>query len=211
MPKDIHRLLVGKWEDGTRPKDVYALYVSKEPEAYLDTVIHGIESPEARVRSGCTELASFLAEDHPTLIYPFVDLFLNNLDSKEPVVRWEAVCTLGNLEVADKQHKIPPAIKRILPNLRHESIVLQVHSVRALSKIARANPERGAEILDALIGAADAFPGNRVGFIIEAMEYFVEAKPLLPKVRAFVESHLKSDVSVVVAKAKKMLKRIPSG
>jgi hypothetical protein len=42
------------------------------------------------------------------------------------------------------------------------------------------------------------------------MEYFLEAKPLLPKVRAFLESYLKSDVNVVVTKAKRMLKRIPS-
>jgi hypothetical protein len=117
---------------------------------------------------------------------------------------------LGNLAAADRQRKIPAAVKRIIPNLRHKSIVLQVHSVRALSKIARANPEKGAEILNALVGAADAFPGNRVGFIIEAMEYFLEAKPLLSKVRAFVEPYLKSDVNVVVTKAKKMLERIPS-
>jgi len=97
-----------------------------------------------------------------------------------------------------------------MPNLRDKSIVLQGHSVRALGKIARANPEKGAELLDALISAADAFPGNRIGFVIEAMEYFLEAKPLLPKVRAFVEPYLKTDVNVVVAKAKKVLKRIPS-
>jgi len=210
MAKDIHQLLAGKWEDGTRPKDVYSLYVSKTPQAYLDAVVRGLQSTEARVRDGCAEIASFLSEDNPTLLYPFADLFLNSLDAKEPVIRWEAVCTLGNLAAVDKQHKIPAAIKRIIPNLRHKSIVLQVHSVRALSKIARANPEKGAEILNALVGAADAFPGNRVGFIIEAMEYFLEAKPLLPRVRAFVESHMESDVNVVVTKAKKMLKRIPS-
>lgn len=210
MSKDIHQLLAGKWEDGTRPKDVYGLYVSKTPEAYLDTILRGFQSPEARVRAGCTILASLLSEDRPLLLYPFVNLFLNNLDSKEPVTRWEAVCTVGNLAGVDKQHRIPAAAKRIIPNLRDESIVLQGHSVRALGKIARANPEKGAELLDALISAADAFPGNRIGFVIEAMEYFLEAKPLLPKVRAFVEPYLKSNVNVVVAKAKKMLKRIPS-
>jgi len=208
MPKDIHRLLAGKWEDGTRPKDVYALYVSKTPEAYLDTIINGFLSPEARVRDGCTILASLLSEDRPALLYPFVDLFLNNLDSKEPVTRWEAVCTVGNLASVDKQQKIPAAAKRIIPYLRDKSIVLQGHSVRALGKIAHANPEMGAELLDAVVSADDAFPGNRVGFVIEAMEYFLEAKPLLPKVRAFVEPYLKSDVNVVAAKAKKLLKRI---
>ena len=87
MPKDIHGLLAGKWENGTRPKDVYALYVSKTPEAYLDTIISGFQSPEARVRDGCTILASLLSEYRPALLYPFVDLFLNNLDSREPVTR----------------------------------------------------------------------------------------------------------------------------
>jgi hypothetical protein len=210
MAKGIHQLLAGKWEDGTRPKDVYALYVSKTPEVYLDAIIRGLQSPEARVRAGCAELASFLSEDQPALLYPFVDLFLANLDSKEPVARWEAVCTLGNLAVVDEQHKVSAAAKRIIPNLRDKSIVLQVHAVRALGRIARTNPDKGADIFNALVTAADAFPGNRIGFVIEAMEYFLEAKPLLPKVRVFVEPYLNSDVSIVVTKAKKMLKSLPS-
>lgn len=167
--------------------------------------IHGSPSASRLYR------ASLVSVGRPsTLLYPFVDHFLDNLDTDEPVVRWEAVCTLGNLATVDKQHKISVAVPRITPNLRDKSIVLQGHSVRALAKIARANPEKGAEILNALIGAADAFPGNRVGFAVEAMEYFLEAKPLLPKVRAFVESHRRSDIHVVAAKARKLLKRMPS-
>jgi hypothetical protein len=160
MSKDIRQLLAGKWEDGTRPKDVYLLSVSKTPQAYLDTLVRGLRSTEARVRDGCAEIASLLSEDRPELLYPFVNLFLNNLEAKEPVLRWEAVCTLGNLAAVDKHHKIQAAVGRIVPHLQHKSIVLQGHSVRALGKIARANPDKGAEVFRPWSAQPTPFPAT---------------------------------------------------
>ena len=205
---DIYKLLAGKWEDGTRPKDVYGLYVSKEPKAYLPVLLKGLRSDVARVRNGCAELVSLLSEHSPELLYPHVELFMVNLDSKEKILKWEAVCTLGNLASVDRGRKIIPAIDRIARNLGDESIVLQVHSVRALGKIARANPDKAPAILDALLGSTRFFPGNCVGFVVEAMEYFLGQDALVPRIREFVEGQTHSEVGVVAGKARRMLKRI---
>jgi hypothetical protein len=54
---------------------------------------------------------------------------------------------------------------------------------------------------------AKNFSGNRVGFVIEAMEYFIAYENLRPKIREFVEPYVDIDVKVVARKAKKILRK----
>jgi len=126
------------------------------------------------------------------------------------VLRWEAVCTLGNLTKIDKDQKAGAAIDLMISYLKDKSIVLQVHSLRALAKIAKSQSDKAALILDAILGATKFFPGNRVGFIIEVMDYFLERKELLPKVKGLIEKYLESEVKVVARKARQIYKRLPS-
>ena len=185
---NILELLDGKWTDGTRPKDIYNLYVSKAPEKYVKTIIQGLSLEKRKVQSGCAELASLLSEDNPELVYPHIDLFLTNLtEAKAPVLRWEAVCTLGNLASVDKNKQIPSYIPQIVPFLNNKSIVLQGHSVRALAKIAKAFPDKAPEILDILVNSKENFPDNRIGFVIEAMELLIQNSQLKQKIIEFVE------------------------
>ncbi|MFX1265526.1 MAG: hypothetical protein ACFFH0_09110 [Promethearchaeota archaeon] len=205
---DIHRTLAGKWEDGTRPKDLYKMYILEDPSAYLDDIIQGLGSEERRVQSGCAELASLLSEDVPDLLYPHVELFVSNLEAKAPVLRWEAVCTLGNIASVDNLEKTPKQIGKFTKFLSDKSIVLQGHSVRALTKIARAFPEVDSDVLEALLSHTEKFPGNRIGFIIEAMEPFASNPEFETRVKEFVEPFLESEIKSVVKKARKVMKSL---
>ncbi len=208
MTKNILELLDGKWTDGTRPKDIYELYISKNPADYAEAIIAGLHSEKRKVQSGCAELSSLLSEYKPEILYPFIELFVSNLEAKAPVLRWEAVCTLGNLASVDKNKLTPAYVNQIASFLNDKSIVLQGHAVQALSKIAEAFPAEAPRILDKLLNSTEHFPGNRVGFIIEAMERFLPYGELKPKIRKFVESYSESTIKVVARKAKKILKKI---
>ena len=70
MTVDILGILSGKWEDGTRPKDIYKLYVSKEPADYVMAIVEGLSSAERRVQNGSAEVASYLSETNPEMLYP---------------------------------------------------------------------------------------------------------------------------------------------
>lgn len=205
---DICKVLAGKWENGTRPKDLYKTHVSENPSAYMDDILQGLGSEERRVQSGCAELASLLSEDVPDLLYPHVELFVSNLEAKAPVLRWEAVCTLGNVSSVDNLERTPKLIGKFKEFLSDKSIVLQGHSVRALTKIAGAFPETSSDILEALLVHTDCFPGNRIGFIVEAMEPFVGNPEFAAKVKRFVEPFLESDIKSVVKKARKVMKSL---
>jgi hypothetical protein len=208
--KDIFKLLEGKWEDGTRPKDVYDLYISKAPEEYIDTIIEGLQSDTRKIQSGCAELASILSELNPELLYSHIDLFLKNLDAKAPVLRWEAVCTLGNLASVDNKKIIPKHLDEIAAHLAVKSIVLQGHTVRALAKIAKENPGVAKNILDLLLASKKLFPGNRIGFLVEAMGAFMGNKTLAPIAGKFAKAFVKSEIKAVAKKAKRVMKLLPS-
>jgi len=204
----IHELLEGKWEDGTRPKDIYSRLVSKKPASHVETIISGLTSGKRRIENGCAELASLLSEDSPELLYPYISCFIHNLDSKEAVLRWEAVCTLGNLAAIDKDHALPSCLGHLFKLLSDKSIVLQSHTVRALTKIAGAYPDEAAKIFKAILAAKDQFPGNRVGHLIEAMDAFLGSDAFKRPIKQFVSLYVESEIKSVASKAKKILKKI---
>jgi len=206
MTEDILSLLDGKWEEGTRPADLYERVVAKRPGNYVDILLEGLASKKKRQKAGCAEIASRLSADHPRLLYPHVDVFLRHLRAREPVLRWEAVCTLGNLSHADDDKVIPRHLTEIIELLADKSIVLQGHAVRALAKVAKANPGSAARILAALFDAVRFFPGTRVGYVVEATEMFAEHDALSPKLREFLARYVESEHAPVARKAKKALK-----
>ena len=174
----------------------------------MEKLINGLDRKEKRVQSGSAELVALLSEDYPILLTPFIDKFIENVDAKEPVLRWEAVCTLGNLACVDEKNKILSVLPRLYQLIGHKSIVLANHTVQALAKIAEYNKEKAEEILDELVKAAPLFKKTTVGFIIEAMERFKEYGELVPKVKEFVEPYLESDMKVVARKARRTMKKL---
>jgi hypothetical protein len=61
MKRDILAVLADKWEDGTRPADLYAGQIAARPRDYLDAILAGLASKNKRVQGGCAELASLLS------------------------------------------------------------------------------------------------------------------------------------------------------
>lgn len=208
-PIAILEVLDGKWEDGTRPKDLFSAHIAPNPAKYADIVLSGLQSDNRKVQNGCSELCSLLSAEHPALLADHIGLFQKNLDAKEPILRWEAACTLGNLAAVDTNERIPQSVETLVGYLRDKSIVLQGHCVRALTKIAGKYPKLAPRIGEALLQAEDEFPGNRVGFIVEAMGAFVGVPGLLPKITPFIKKHAESDIASVKTKARKVLKSLP--
>ena len=208
---DLHELLSGKWEDGTRPRDLYERHVRHHPRRYVPAIMAGLGSNHARVASGCAELASLLSADHPEHLCQHLHSFLRNLAAPGKILRWEAVCTVGNLAAMDEASALGPHIDTMIAFLRDPSVVLQGHVARALAKIARAFPGEASRILAALQGAEGAFPGNRVGFLIEAMPPFIELGGFEESVRAFIAPHQQSKIRVVARKAARVMALLPAG
>ncbi|MBN2714464.1 MAG: hypothetical protein JXX14_01340 [Deltaproteobacteria bacterium] len=205
---DLQVILAGKWDDGVRPKDLYANHIRNAPESNVAAIVKGLTSNDRKVQNGCAELASLLSEEHPQLLYPYVAMFIGNINAKEKILRWEAVCTLGHMASVDVKNAIVPYLPRIIVHMRDKSIVLAGHAVRALSRMALAYPEKSRDIFNAYLEAADAFPGNKIGFVIEAMEPLIGLNTLSSDIKSFVQPYKDSPVKVVAQKAARVLKKL---
>jgi len=205
---DLLRVLDQKWDDGRRPKDLFAAHVAKHPAAYVADLVAGLESKSARVRNGCAEICSLLAAAQPRILYPHVDRFLERLDAKDKAVRWEAVCTVGSLATVDAAGATRASVGPITRHLAQESIVLQGHAVRALAKLARSFPDLAPGILRQLIAAKGRFPGTRVGYLVEAMAAFADDLALAAEAARFLDGHIESDLAPVRTKARRARKAL---
>lgn len=178
---------------------------AKKPKPHIAMLVTGLESKNKRIRNGCAELCSLLSAAYPELLYPYIDIFANLLQSKEPVMRWEAACTIGNLASSDSKKRVPLLIPVLTKLLRDKSIVLQGHAVKALAKVAVAYPKESGAIVDDLLKAAHQFPGNRIGYLIDAMEFFKHASTR-KKVMKFIIPLADSEIAAVAKKARRILK-----
>jgi len=200
-------MLDGKWTDETRPKALYQRYVAQSPSDYASLIVEGLGHDEQRVRSGCAELMSLLAEEYPEVAYPHVDLIVENLASKQPILRWEAACSLGHLLRIDRENKIPPHRQALYDFLPNKSVVLQGYAVRALANMARAFPQHAPEIQEKLLASLPHFPDKRVGYLVEAMEPFLAMPELAETALAFVNDYASSPIRSLATKARRVLKR----
>ena len=205
---DVVTTLAGPWADGTRPKDLFALHIAADSAAYVPDIVVGIRDGKGKAQAGCAELASLVSEQNAEVLWPHCDLFAGNLSARQPVVRWEAVCVLGNLAALDAGRELVPCIPDIEAQLTHASIVLQGHSVRALGKMARAYPGEAAGILEALTASAAGFPGTRVGYLVEVMGAFADDPVVRPAARAFAEPYVHCGLPSVAAKARKAMRAL---
>lgn len=208
MMVDLHALLDGPWSEGRRPADVYAAHVAAHPREYVGVLLEGLGAKSRRVQGGSAEIVSRLSAEHPELVYPHVELFVRNLAAREPVLRWEAACTLGNLAAVDARGRVAEQVGPLAALLADASIVLQGHAARALAKVARAHPDKAPAVFDALAGAAAYFPGTRVGYVVEAMEAFAGHATLAPRARRFLAPYTASELAPVARKARKARKAL---
>jgi hypothetical protein len=192
-------------------KDIYPKIIMEEIQsnpAKVDDIVTGLISGNKRIRSSCAEIASIISEVNPELIYPYLDIFVKNLKSHIPKLRCHAAYTLGNLAAVDKSGKITKQIKAIAQNLSNESYKLQTYSVKALGKIAHANPNEAERIFNLLISHNKYFPKNKIGIILDNLEYFSDNKDLRDDARRFLENYTYNNSKTVQRKAQDALRKL---
>lgn len=192
-------------------RDIYPKLINDEvhqnPSA-VDDIITGLISGNKKLRSNCSDIAAIISDEHPGKLYQYIDIFVNNLSSNIPRLKYNAAYTLGNLASVDRTGKIVDQIKPIAQNLSNDSNKIQNNSVRALSKIAAANPGEAERIFNLLISHKKFFPNERITIIIENLENFSEIRELRDDAKKFLEKYIDSSTKSVQSKAMDILRKL---
>ncbi len=106
----------------------------------LPVLLKGISSPKATVRYGCAKVLMDLSEEHPEKLYPYMDAFIELLDSKYRILTWNAMAIIANLAKVDKDQKFDAIFDKYYGFLNNEYMVTVANVVGNSGKIALAKP-----------------------------------------------------------------------
>jgi hypothetical protein len=106
----------------------------------IPVVINGTTSSKAAIRYGCAKVLMDLSEEYPEQLYPYMDDFIDLLDSKYRILIWNSMAILANLTRVDKDGKFDAIFDRYFSFIDDEYMVTVANVVGHSGKIASAKP-----------------------------------------------------------------------
>jgi len=116
------------------------LQAVKHNSGMLFVVLNGVSSSKPSIRYGCAKVLTDLSEQQPEKLYPYMDSFVDLLNSKYRILTWNAIAVLANLAKVDKDKKFDAIFNQYFSLLNDKYMVTVANIVGHSSKIALAKP-----------------------------------------------------------------------
>ncbi len=123
----------------------------KQNFSLLPILLSGVSSQKPAVRYGCAKVLMDLSEEHPEVLYPYVDSFTELLDSKYRILTWNAMAIIANLTKVDRDKKFDLIFDKYFGFLGNEYMVTVANAVGNAGKIALAKPYLVNKITEELL------------------------------------------------------------
>jgi len=117
----------------------------------LRELLDGVSSSRAAIRYGCAKVLMDLSEEHPERLYPYMDLFVSLLDSKQRILVWNAMAIIANLTRVDTDKKFDAIFDKYYSFLNDSYMVTVANVVGHSGKIALAKPHLVEKITNELL------------------------------------------------------------
>jgi len=167
----------------------------------LPEIIKGASSSKAAIRYGCAKVLMDLSKEYPEKLYPYIDSFIEMLNSEYRILTWNAMAIIANLTTVDTQKKFDAIFDRYYSFLNDEHMVTVANVVGHSGNIALAKPYLIPKITSELlkVEAVSTTPHlteecKRVIIekAIKSFGQFFDKIEQKKKVIAFVEKHVES-------------------
>ncbi len=182
----------------------------------LPTILSGLSSSKAAIRYGCAKVLMDLSEDCPEKLYPYMDLFIDLLNSKYRILTWNAMAIIANLTKVDADKKFDVIFNKYFSFINDEYMVTVANAVGHSGKIALAKPYLINKITNELLKVENISTGPHLTeeckrviaeAAIKSFNMFFDQIEQKDKVISFVESHLNSSRRTLREEAENFLKR----
>jgi len=188
----------------------------KQDSDILPEVLNGISSSKAAIRYGCAKALMDFGEEHPQRLYPYMDYFIDLLDSKYRILIWNAMAIIANLAKVDKDRKFDAIFDKYYSFLNDEYMVTVANVVGHSGKIALAKPHLIQKITDELLKVENISTTPHLTEeckkviaekAIKSFALFFDRIDAKAKVVSFVKRHLDSSRKTLKTEAENFLKR----
>ena len=179
------------------------------PAEQVDTLCHGLASPEARTKYGSAKQLCRLSEEDPDLLYSRFDFFAQLMSGETRILRWNSSRILGHLARVDSEGRIDKLLTRFLAPIAGHEMIGAANTIQAAADIALAKPHLADRIAREIVKvkhARYATPECRniaAGHAIQALDRFFEHIQKKQPALAFVEAELNNSRPATRRKAEK--------
>ena len=185
----------------------------------LPIILKGVSSSKAAIRYGCAKILMDLSEEHPQQLYPYMDIFVDLLDSKYRILIWNAMAVIANLTKIDDERKFDAIFDKYFSFVNDEYMVTVASMVGNSGKIALAKPYLIERITNELLKVENISTTAHLTeeckrviaeAAIKSFSRFFDKVGQKDKVITFVERQLKSSRRSLRKEAEKFLKNYGS-
>jgi hypothetical protein len=182
----------------------------------LPEIISGVSSPKASIRYGCSNALTVLSDENPKELYPYMDFFINLLDSDYRILRWAAIVIIANLSKVDTKNKFDKIFDKYFSYLDDEYMVTVANIVGNSGKIALAKPHLTQKITDTLLTIENISTTPHLSdeckrviteHAIKSFDMFFPHIKQKEKVIVFVKKHLRSQRKTLRTESENFLKK----
>lgn len=123
----------------------------KEDFSLLPIIVKGTSSTKPAIRYGCGKVLMDLSADYQEKIYPYMDYFIDLLDSKYRILTWNAMAIIANLTKVDIDKKFEKIFDKYFSFINNEYMVTVANVVGNAGKITLSKPNLVPRITNELL------------------------------------------------------------
>jgi hypothetical protein len=180
-------------------------------EQLLSKLLQNLLSKKDEIRYSSFNALLIISEEHPELLYPKWDFFIDLINSDNNYHKLIAIRLIANLTRIDTENRFEKIFDEYYGILKSEKTMTAGHLTAVSGKIIKAKPELEAMITNKLLNIDKIHRGKQKelikGYAIEAFDEYYEESKDKKKIIEFVKGQLESKSPKTRKKAKEFLKK----
>lgn len=194
-----------------KPEDL-AEKTARDSSLLLE-VLDGVSSSNSRVKFKCAKVLTLISKDKPQKLYPKIDFFIKLLDSKNQILKWNAIDIIGNMVSVDVEKKFERIFGKFYGLLQEGSLITAGHVVASSGKIANAKPHLESKITKELLETqkirlpTEECRNILTGHTILAFDQYFDKIRNKDEVISFVKRQLSNSRNATKVKAERFLRK----
>jgi hypothetical protein len=184
-----------------------------EDSRFLDTVFNIIAKGQTSAKFRSSKALLLLSESNARLLDSRILEIVELLDSKNQILKWNAIAILGNIASEECRNVIEGLLGKMYKFLSCGELITANHAIAALAKIGQVFPEKKKKIIEQLLKVESyAFDTGEcrsiaIGKVILAIEQLVDSSKATENTKEFARRQVDNTRPATAKKAREYLRR----
>ncbi len=122
----------------------------------IQTVLDGLNAPDARTRFGCSKVLRLASEQKPDALYPWMDFFIRQLDNENTFLRMDAARAVASLTAVDSRGTFEGILEKYFSPISGPALIPAANVIGSAVRIVQAKPRLSGRVVAEILKVEDA-------------------------------------------------------